>query len=355
MRTAVGRCGVWRSRRPAAIYGERVQRIEASIPSPTISVIHLGPLPIHIYALGIVAGIIVALWLTDRRWQARGGAKHEVGDVAGWAIIFGILGGRLYHVLTDPELYFQKGRHPIDAVKIWDGGLGIWGAVAIGGLGAYIGCRRHKLSFVAFADAAVPGIIIAQALGRLGNWFNNELYGRATSLPWKLQIHDMDISTGRPQPCSFGNLGQTVCGYYQPTFLYELLWNLLIAALLLWADRRFRLARGQVFALYVMGYTAGRFVIESLRSDPANHILGMRVNNWVAIIAFLGGLALFLRQRGKERSSAGPPAGIDHAGDGTEPPDTENAELGGPEYESDLAGDLASKHVDDSGPAPSDR
>jgi phosphatidylglycerol---prolipoprotein diacylglyceryl transferase len=290
----------------AAVYGERVQRIEAAIPSPTISVIHLGPLPIHIYALCIVAGIIVAILLTDRRWRARGGKPQQVGDVAGWAVVFGIIGGRLYHVITDPELYFTKGQHPINALKIWDGGLGIWGAIALGGVGAYIGCRRHKLDFVAFADCAAPGIIIAQAIGRLGNWFNNELYGDPTTVLWRLQIHDMDVITGRPRPCSFGAIGQSVCGYYQPTFLYELVWNLLIAALLLWADRRFRLARGQVFALYVMGYTAGRFVIEALRSDHANRIFGVRVNNWVALLVFLGGLAFFLAQRGKPRSTAQP-------------------------------------------------
>jgi prolipoprotein diacylglyceryl transferase len=272
-----------------------VQSIDAAIPSPTVSVIHLGPLPVHIYALCIVAGIGIALWLADRRWRARGGAAGQVGDVAGWAIIFGIVGGRLYHVITDPELYFERGRHPIDALKIWDGGLGIWGAVAVGALGAYIGCRRHGLRFLTFADAAAPGILIAQAMGRWGNYFNNELYGRPTNLPWKLQIHQMDVVTGKAGP---------VIGYFQPTFLYEMLWNLLVAALLLWADRRYRLARGQVLALYAMGYTAGRFVVEGLRSDTANHILGMRVNSWVSILVFLAAVAFFLAQRGKPRSVA---------------------------------------------------
>ena len=305
-----------------------MQRIQAAIPSPTVSVFKIGPLPIHIYALCIVAGIVVAIWLTDRRWRARGGTPNQVGDVAGWAVLFGILGGRIYHVITDPELYFKAGGHPLNAFKIWDGGLGIWGAIALGGVGALIGCRRHKLNFVAFADAAAPGIIIAQALGRLGNWFNNELYGRATNLPWKLQIHDMDLTTGKPQPCSFGHLGATVCGYYQPTFLYELLWNLAIAALLLYVDRRYRLGRGNVFALYVMGYTAGRFWIETLRSDHANHIFGMRVNNWVAILVFLGGLAWFLRHRTDERSVARAVG--------------EESELGDPDEESDEAVDLNS-------------
>ena len=268
---------------------------QASIPSPTISVIHLGPLPIHIYALCIVAGILLCLWITDKRWQARGGEPDAIGNVAGWAIVFGIVGGRLYHLITDPELYFKPGKHPIDALKIWDGGLGIWGAIALGALGVYIGCRRHKMNFVAFADAAAPGIVLAQAVGRWGNYFNNELYGRPTSLPWKLQIHQMDVVSGH---------AGAVVGYFQPTFLYEMIWDLLVFAALLRADRRFRLARGQVFLLYVMGYTVGRFVVESLRSDTANHILGMRVNNWVSILVFLAGLAGFLRQRGKPRSSA---------------------------------------------------
>ncbi len=322
------------------LYPQPVQRFQASIPSPTVSVIHLGPVPIHIYALCIIAGILVAVWLSDRRWKARGGGENEVGDVAGWAIVFGIVGGRLYHVITDPELYFEKGRHPIDALKIWDGGLGIWGAVILGGVGAYIGCRRHKLNFAAFADVVGPGIIIAQALGRLGNWFNNELYGDATTVPWKLQIHDMNVASGKPQPCSFGAIGQSVCGYYQPTFLYELLWNLVIAALLLWADRRFRLARGQVFAGYVMGYTAGRFVIELLRSDHANRILGLRVNTWVAALAFLGALAFFVIQRHKPRSTA---RAVTDTGDGTGMADEPRT---GDDPGTQGAGDAAARHPD---------
>lgn len=286
-------------------YGEDVQSIQASIPSPTVSVIRIGPLPIHLYAICIVVGIVVGIWLTDRRWRARGGAEHQVGDVAGWAVLFGILGGRLYHVITDPELYFTSGRHPIDAFKIWDGGLGIWGAVALGALGAYIGCRRHRMNFAAFADSCAPGILIAQGLGRWGNWFNNELYGRATTLPWKLQIHDLDVITGKARRDSSGHA--VVLGYYQPTFLYEMLWNLAVAGLLLLADRRYRLGRGQVFALYVMGYTLGRFWVEALREDHANHLLGMRVNSWMSILVFLAALAWFLRHRSSERSSAAPP------------------------------------------------
>jgi len=322
-----------------------VQLIHASIPSPTVSVIRIGPLPLHLYALCIVAGIIFAVWLTDRRWRERGGAAQQVGDVAGWAVLFGIVGGRLYHVITDPELYFARGRHPIDAVKIWDGGLGIWGAVALGALGAYIGCRRHKLNFAAFADACAPGILIAQAMGRWGNWFNNELYGRATTLPWKLQIHQLDVVNGKAARDASGHV--IVLGYYQPTFLYEMLWNLAVAGLLLWADRRYRLGKGQVFALYVTGYTLGRFWVEALRDDPANHILGMRVNSWVSILVFLAALAWFLVHRSSPRSAAREPA--DPEPEGT-------AGLGNPGSEGAAQADLDSKHAEHAEhPDPPDR
>jgi prolipoprotein diacylglyceryl transferase len=283
----------------------------AELPSPTQSVWHLGPLPVRAYALCIIAGILLAIWLTTRRWRVRGGRDEEIWDIAGWAILFGIIGGRLYHVVTDPELYFGAGKHPVDALKIWDGGLGIWGAVALGTLGAWIGCRRKGVSLIVFADAAAPGVIFAQALGRWGNWFNNELYGGATSLPWKLQIHDIDVVTGHAQPCTFGNLGATVCGYYQPTFLYESLWDVALGFALLYLDRRLRLGRGNVMALYVMGYTAGRAWIEALRTDHANHILGLRLNDWTAIIVFLLALAWFLRHGGfrAEREASPYPGG----------------------------------------------
>jgi len=286
------------------VYGVQVQMIEAAIPSPTVSVIRLGVLSIHLYALCIVAGILVALWLTDRRWRARGGGRHQVGDVAGWAVLFGIVGGRLYHVVTDPELYFASGKNPLNAVKIWDGGLGIWGAIALGALGAWIGCRRHKMDFTAFADAAAPGVLLAQAIGRWGNWFNNELYGRATTLPWKLQIHELDVVSGKAARDPAGRA--IVLGYFHPTFLYEMLWSLAVVALLLWADHRRLLGRGQVLALYVLGYTFGRFWVEALRADDANRILGMRVNSWMSILVFLAALAWFLRRRGAPRSVAEP-------------------------------------------------
>ncbi|MEO6887257.1 MAG: prolipoprotein diacylglyceryl transferase [Jatrophihabitantaceae bacterium] len=282
----------------------------ASIPSPTHSVWHLGPIPVRAYALCIVAGIFVGLWLTVRRWRERGGKDDDIWDVAGWAIVFGIIGGRLYHVISDPELYFEgkPGTSPINAFKIWDGGLGIWGAIALGTLGAWIGCRRKGLRLICWADAAVPGVIFAQAIGRWGNWFNNELFGGHTSLPWKLQIHCMDAIAGHSVASTSLNTvyngnyacpdGSSIAGYFQPTFLYESLWDIALGFTLLYLDRRLRLGRGNVMAVYVMGYTLGRIWIEALREDHANHILGLRLNIWTCIIVFALGLAWFLRHGG---------------------------------------------------------
>jgi prolipoprotein diacylglyceryl transferase len=268
----------------------------AAIPSPTHAVLHLGPIPIRAYALCIVLGIGVALTVTSRRWRAKGGSAEDVWDVAGWAVAFGIVGGRLYHVITDGEMYFGAGRHPLDAVKIWDGGLGIWGAIALGTVGAWIGCRRHHMRLTAFADAAAPGVAAAQAIGRWGNWFNNELYGGPTSLPWRLQIHCFDLTAGHAVSCDSTG-GSTTLGYFQPTFLYEALWDLALAFALVWAARRWTLGRGNTFALYAMGYTAGRFWIEGLRSDFAHQFLGLRLNQWTSIVVFVGALAWFLRHR----------------------------------------------------------
>jgi len=284
-------------------YGSPVLHL-ASLPSPTRSAWFLGALPIRAYALCIVAGIFVAIAVTARRWRERGGTDDQLWDIAGWAIVLGIVGGRVYHVATDPELYFDKGRHPIDAFKIWDGGLGIWGAIALGAIGAWIGCRRKGVSLQVFGDAAVPGVALAQAIGRWGNWFNNELYGGRTSLPWGLKVHCMNITTGRVDPTTLADNGKTCLpngtlpGLYQPTFLYECLWDVALALALIYLDRRFRMGRGTVFALYAMGYTAGRGWIEALRHDHANHFLGLRLNDWTSVLVFLLALAWFLRHGG---------------------------------------------------------
>jgi prolipoprotein diacylglyceryl transferase len=279
----------------------------AYLPSPSQSVWHLGPIPIRAYALCIVLGIIVALWLGARRMRERNGNAEDLWDVAGWAIVFGIIGGRLYHVVTDPELYFEgkPGTSPVDAFKIWDGGLGIWGAIALGTFGAWIGCRRHGLSLVVFADVVAPGIVLAQGIGRWGNWFNNELYGGPTSLPWGLQVHCLDITQGNAVQGGIASGGEhcapgatTLTHLYQPTFLYECLWDIALGLLLIYLDRRLRLGRGNVFALYVMGYTLGRVWIEALRTDHANHILGLRLNIWTSIIVFALATLWFVQHGG---------------------------------------------------------
>ena len=274
---------------------EHAVTVLASIPSPSTGVWHLGPLPLRAYAFAILAGIFVAAWLTAKRWVARGGTAEEVYDIAFWAVPFGIVGGRIYHVISSPDKYFGEGGDPIKAFAIWEGGLGIWGAVAFGAVGAYIGCRRLGVRFGAFADALAPGLLIAQAIGRLGNWFNQELFGSATTLPWGLEISTQHLPGGYPA----GTL-------FHPTFLYEMLWNLAAAGLLIYLDRRFRLGHGRVFWLYVMLYTAGRLWIELLRIDAAETILGLRLNVWTSIIVGLGALVAFIivgrRGGGREES-----------------------------------------------------
>ncbi|MFE3790960.1 prolipoprotein diacylglyceryl transferase [Streptomyces goshikiensis] len=244
----------------------------AYIPSPSTGVIHLGPIPLRGYAFCIIIGVFVAVWLGNRRWIARGGKPGTVADIAVWAVPFGLVGGRLYHVITDYQLYFGEGRNWVDAFKIWEGGLGIWGAIALGAVGAWIGCRLRGIPLPAWADALAPGIALAQACGRWGNWFNQELYGRATDLPWALKISEGP---------------NRVAGTYHPTFLYESLWCVGVALLVIWADRRFKLGHGRAFALYVAAYCVGRGWIEYMRVDEAHHILGVRLNVWTSIVVFL--------------------------------------------------------------------
>lgn len=262
------------------------------LPSPTKGVFWLGPVPVRMYALCILAGIVVAIWITGRRLIDRGAKAEDALSVAWWAVPFGIIGGRIYHVITSWQPYFGAGGHPVDALKIWHGGLGIWGAVALGALGAYIGCQRIGVNFLDFCDAAAPGVLVAQAMGRWGNYFNNELYGGHSTLPWALQIHQWDESSGRAVVDAAGK--PIVLGYFQPTFLYESLYCLAIALFIVLLDRRRILGRGRVFALYVMLYPCGRIVFELMRTDPANHILGLRVNVWVCIVVFIAGLIGFI-------------------------------------------------------------
>ncbi|MFI7100368.1 prolipoprotein diacylglyceryl transferase [Streptomyces sp. NPDC050161] len=246
----------------------------AFIPSPSTGVVHLGPIPLRGYAFCIIIGVFLGVWLGNKRWVQRGGRSGTVADIAVWAVPFGLVGGRLYHVITTYEPYFGKNGHPLDAFKVWEGGLGIWGAVALGAVGAWIGCRRRGIPLPAYCDALAPGLAIGQAIGRWGNWFNQELYGRATDVPWALKISS-DPAIGR------------VGGTYHPTFLYECLWCLGVAALVIWADKRFRLGHGRAFALYVAAYCVGRAWIEYMRVDEAHHILGLRLNVWTALIVLV--------------------------------------------------------------------
>ncbi|TPG32216.1 prolipoprotein diacylglyceryl transferase [Mycolicibacterium hodleri] len=275
----------------------------AFIPSPSQGVWHLGFVPIRAYALCIIAGIVAALVIGDRRWEARGGERGVIYDVALWAVPFGLIGGRLYHVMTDWQKYFgADGAGFAAALRIWDGGLGIWGAVALGGVGAWIACRRRGIPLPAFGDAIAPGIVLAQAIGRLGNYFNQELYGRVTDLPWGLTIYDRLDPSGVVSPHSLDGVstGQ-VYAVVHPTFLYELLWNLLIFAVLIWADRRFKLGHGRLFALYVAGYCVGRFWVELMRSDTATLIAGIRVNTFTSTFVFIGAVIyIMVAPKGRE-------------------------------------------------------
>ena len=270
----------------------------AAMPSPSTAVWQLGPVPIRAYALCIILGIVVACVVTEYRLRRRGVAPGAVLDIAVWAVPAGIIGARIYHVITSPEKYFGAGGEPIKALYIWEGGLGIWGAVAGGAVGAWLAARQLGIPFTVIADALAPGLPLAQAVGRLGNWFNNELYGGRTTLPWGLEVHVMDPDN--PGHALRDDAGNPVLqpGLYHPTFLYEALWNIGVAALVLFLDRKLRLGRGRAFALYVMGYTAGRFWIELMRTDEANLILGVRLNVWTAALVFLGALAYFIRVRG---------------------------------------------------------
>lgn len=266
----------------------------ASIPSPAEGVWYLGFIPIRAYALCIVLGVIVAVWLSERRWRARGGQSGTIIDIAVPAVIFGLIGGRLYHVITDWQTYFGERaiKEPYQALFIWEGGLGIWGAVALGGVGVWLACRRRGLSLGAMADTVAPGIAFAQAIGRWGNWFNQELYGGPTTLPWGLEI---DARHG-------GEPGVL----YHPTFLYESIWNVALGFALLLVGKRFTLRHGRLFALYVAGYTLGRFWIEGLRIDPVGGVdhavtfLGLRLNQWTSIVVFVGALVYLWATRNKD-------------------------------------------------------
>ena len=259
----------------------------AAIPSPSWSGFELGPFFIHAYALCILTGLVLCLWLTGRRWEARGGSRDDVLDIAFLAVPLGLVGARAYHVLiTDPQGYFGPGADPWDVLKIWEGGIGIMGAVALGALGAWIVCRRRGFSFASFADAAAPGILLAQGVGRWGNWFNQELFGKPTTLLWGLEI-DPSSSTF-PQQYPAGTL-------FHPTFLYESLWDVIGAGLLIWIGSTGLLRVGQLFWVYVVYYGFGRLMIEAfLRIDPSQELLGLRIHLWTSGALMLLGIVMLI-------------------------------------------------------------
>ena len=260
----------------------------ASIPSPSSGIVHLGPLTIHMYGLMLLLGIVACVWLTGIRWVRMGGDWDLIFRVAVWGVGFGIVGARLYHDITswsevpDPK---WKG-----IFEVWKGGLGVWGGIALGAVVGAIVVRRSGNSVRLMMDAVAPGLLLAQGIGRWGNWWNQELYGKHTTLPWALEIH-----------------GKGAANTYHPTFLYEFLWDILGVLVLLWIDRRFKLRRPALFSLYVVWYTAFRMYEETLRIDPSSHFLGQRLNFWVSLVCFVASLAFFIWWQFLRKPSADTP------------------------------------------------
>ncbi|TFD79185.1 prolipoprotein diacylglyceryl transferase [Cryobacterium fucosi] len=262
--------------------------ILTSIPSPDISSFQVGPFQIHFYALFILTGIVVAVILTSRRLTRRGGEPGIVLDITLWAVPLGIIGGRLYHVVTHPTDYFFPGADLWKTLYVWEGGLAIFGAILFGGLGAYLACRRAGLRFLSFADALAPGMLLAQSFGRLGNYFNQELFGTPTTLPWGLQINPSQpaFPTGLPAETLF-----------HPLFLYEILWNLVGVIIVLLAERQYNLRWGKTLGLYLIIYGVGRTWFESFRLDPTEfELLGFKINMITAAAVALVGLILIIVQ-----------------------------------------------------------
>ena len=253
------------------------------IPSPPQGTWYVGIVPIRAYALFILAGIFVGGWLADRRWIARGGQPGTVVDVLMWAVPSGIVGARVFHVLTHLQDYTGPGQDPWEVVRIWEGGLAIFGGLLGGALGAWFACRRRGIPLPAFADALAPGMAVGQAFGRWGNYANQEIYGTPTSLPWGLRIDPENRPAQYPDAETF-----------HPTFLYESLWSLTTAGVVIWADRRFRLGHGRAFALYLALYGTARALLELLRTDEANLVLGLRVNQLVALLVVVAAVVYLL-------------------------------------------------------------
>lgn len=265
----------------------------ASIPSPSFNDIELGPFTVRIYGLMYVFAILGAIYVTSRRWRARGGDHDLVIEVAIWGVPAGIIGARLYFVITSWNEVPDDWWGPL---AVWEGGLGVWGGIAAGTLGGLFVLRRHRVSIPDFLDAAAPGLLVAQAIGRVGNWFNQELFGRPTDLPWGLEIDAVH------RPAEYAS-SMT----FHPMFLYEILWNLGLAAALVWLGHHRRIGAGGLFALYVAGYSLFRIFAELLRVDPSHHVLGLRLNFFVAAVLTVAAGFVFARiQRGRSPGNPAP-------------------------------------------------
>jgi prolipoprotein diacylglyceryl transferase len=264
-----------------------MNHIVTSIPSPTISYFDVGPFRVHFYALLILAGIVLAVIIANRRLSKRGAQSGVVLDIALWAVPFGIVGGRFYHVVTHWNDYFFAGSDLTAVFRIWEGGLAIYGALIFGALGAWIGARFAGIRFWSFVDALAPGLLLAQAIGRWGNYFNNELFGNPTDLPWGLEIASSNNAYPRGLPDGV---------LFHPTFLYESIWSLVGVLILLALDRRFELRWGKLFALYLAYYSFGRIWIENIRIDPSEIAFGIRTNVWSALAGIAIGIVIFAIQ-----------------------------------------------------------
>lgn len=275
----------------------------AYIPSPTISQFSIGPVTIHIYALCILMGIVLAVWITTTRWKKLGGNFDQVLDITLVSVPAGIIGARLYHIITTPERFFGPDGDWAEMFRIWNGGLGIWGGVLFGALAAWVWCRHKHYPMALLADAIAPGLLVAQAVGRLGNWFNQELYGAPTTLPWGLKLNMEGTAIGHSEQCYDGATCPSGT-LFHPTFLYEMIWNLIGAAIIAYIGSKAmkKLKAGSLFAVYIMWYTLGRTWIESLRIDYAHEFLGVRINVWVSMAVFVLGAVSFIvvQQMGKD-------------------------------------------------------